>query len=279
MQSNPTKTRGYEVLCASDVQIRELRIHHSSRTRDAWTAEFEQLRLACIEKQKAQGKPLKIDQRTGKLPKLYRLDHWRFESKDFLDIWTSETDYAEYLVSNTDKWREFAMEARSDPIGISVVVKTQDNKSLVGRRSGRVHDRPNSMHVIPAGHVHPPESFEKGLLQELYEELDVSTVASNMIRVTGLLRSLTNGKPELTFRIELTEHTALQLIESQANACDSWEFEEVWSVDWTSETLSRYLIEQQEFLVPPGHAALLLAGRIDFGHQWYNNMISDLNSF
>jgi hypothetical protein len=60
---------------------------------------------------------------------------------------------------------------------------------------------------------------------------------------------------------------------------DSWEYVRLEPLPWRGTTIQEVLLDRQELTwVPPGHAALLLGGKLEFGETWGKKMLSLLTS-
>ena len=103
-------------------------------------------------------------------------------------------------------------------------------------------------------------------MAELCEELAVeSSEVDGEVAVSGLIVGKWNYKPELTFLLRLRATSEDILARS---APDNWEYERLVPVAWEAATVRQWLLRGEAEWVPPGHAALLLAGRVDFGEEW-----------
>lgn len=204
----------------------------------------------------------------GALPDLYRLLSFEASARE-LRFRLGRTDYAEYLLTNVEhpEWRrELGPQAMSDALAASLVLVTADGRVPWGRRSRRILDaRACAYHVLPSGHPEPPGSLVAGLLDEAREETGVEPGELFDLCCTGLLRSSASGKPELTFRARTSVTFDAMLARERAGA---WEFDELYTLPWRAADVARWLVLHRDDAVPPGHAALLMAGRAAFGAAW-----------
>ena len=208
---------------------------------------------------------LAAGQRLKDLP-LYRLLGWEVQGSRLL-LNTGLTSYKEFL--GTDVGRGAA------PLALSVVTVTSDYRAVLNQRSPAVAELPGHWHVTPAGHPHPPADIANAVWAELEEELAVkpSEVVPNSLRATGLVTNIATGKPEVTLTLKLSLSTDEVLART---AVDSWEYTCLETLDWSAEGVAQWLTNNVEECVPVGHAALLLAGRNDFGETWFNGLVAGL---
>ena len=95
----------------------------------------------------------------------------------------------------------------SDALAVCAAVVSADGQVLFGPRSQRIADSPSRpaqacYHVLPSGHPEPPQGLFEGLLMELQEEADINAEELTEAHLTGLIRALPSGKPELTFLLK-----------------------------------------------------------------------------
>lgn len=265
-------SRRFDVVAVTNTPLTAVHIEHSTGRRPAWTADLEGRRVALVERHIAEGRPL-LTTADGSLPPLYRLDSLTTEP-DRLVLHTSPTDYAEHLLTNVDhpEWRaERGDGVMADAIGVSGVVRTADDRTFVGRRSGRTHEAPGAFHVAPSGHPHPPQTVGESLLAELRDELGLDPGQLDRTVVTGVVRALPGGKPEITALLT-TPLAATDVLTSWETAVERWEFDELVPVRWTPDDVGDWLADHAETCVPPGLAALALAGRVEFGAGWFDRL-------
>lgn len=157
-------------------------------------------------------------------------------------------------------------EKLANPLALSAVAVTTDSKIILQLRSNSVGEYSGRWHVTPSGHIHPPQSLSEALQSELREELgiDAGEIDGGIV-VTGLIVNNEISKPELTFlmRLKLSSQDVLS-----RSAPDKWEYTQLKPVAWEKTVVKKWLQDSEQAWVPPGHAALLLGGRADFGDDW-----------
>jgi hypothetical protein len=217
---------------------------------------------------------------------LYKLVSYR-RIDSCLELTLGRTDYKEYVGTNVThpEWRErFGDRVMSNPLAMSVALKTLDGLIVLGNKTSIQDDQPR-IHVVPSGHFTPTDcggnidyscpSVWAQVLQESKDELGDLELDKDGFVVTGLIRNLENFKPELTFRV-----TALakwkQIQKEALRAPDKWEYSDLFSVEADPQCLQVFLREKNRRFVPPGHAALLLYGHLEFGRDWFRQTISSL---
>jgi hypothetical protein len=220
----------------------------------------------------AQGKQIDHDSNSRR-PPLYRLISYSVDGQKLV-LRLGKTEFGEYLATNVEhpEWRMiYGNESMSDALAFSVATVTDDNLLLWGKRSGIPADAAGAYHVLPSGHPHPPGSIGLWLYQELEAEAGLQVDEISDLICTGLVLSLWNTKPELTFFLRASV-TFAELLERKRT--EGWEFAEVYGLPFTNSTVGVWLTDYKDLLVPSGHAAVLLAGRINFGDIWLNEVIS-----
>lgn len=267
----------YRLVLAADVPLDAVAVRHQAARRADFTGDLERRRLELIARYSQEGRPLIVDEH-GLLPPLYRLDDITSSTKGALALTTSATDYAEYLLTNVEhpEWRQTREEnVMSDALGISAVLRTRDHFIVVGVRSRRTHEAAGSVHVLPSGHPHPPQSIAEAFHAELSEEVGLDPNHLVDARVTGVVRALPSGKPELTARL-VAEVDAAEISRRSSRAQERWEYEELRFVRWEPQEITTWLCDQVASCTPPGHAAVALAGRVDFGAAWFARLLEQL---
>jgi 8-oxo-dGTP pyrophosphatase MutT (NUDIX family) len=220
------------------------------------------------------GRPL-IRLENGELPSLYRMLGFGLE-QGRLQLELGRTDYAEYLLTNVEhpEWREEKGDrVMSDALAVCAVLVTEDGRVPWGRRSRRIIESRSSFHLLPSGHPEPPRSVVEGLFDELEEETGVRPEEIREVRCTGLVSSTRTGKSELTFLMSTSVAYAEIFERERAGA---WEFEECYPLPWNASSARSWLVEHRDDAVPPGHAAILLGGRLAFGEAWFQGILRAL---
>ena len=187
------------------------------------------------------------------------------------------TGYKEYVGTNVSR-PQWALanpnEKMANPLPISVVAVTGDKQVPMQIRSSAAGSDRGKWHVTPCGNTHPPHSLEDAVLMELVEELAVnSEEIVGPILLTGVVVDKHITKPELTLLLHLRPSWEDILSRS---AIDSWEYERLEPLGWDSDVVGDWLIRNERSCVPPGHAALMLGGRVQFGDAWMNNIVGAL---
>jgi hypothetical protein len=202
------------------------------------------------------------------------------------------TDFKEYIAterlllenSNVLDASQFA-----SPLAVSAVTKTRDCHVLVEIRSSKVvFSTKGKMHVKPSGHVvatttslvkqsatRVPYPFLDAVATEALEELSLSRDEILGITCTGLIRSLPNQKPELMFVMETSIDSKEIIGRPKAHG---WESERLLAIPYEPDRIWQLLADELPNFTSPGHAALLLAGRRDFGEDWSVSLLAELNS-
>lgn len=255
------KTKTYSVYWQGERPAPEIKINYDPGSTLVLTNEEK----TEIEKQwrELEGKTKRVKD----LP-LYRLLSFRNRNGE-PELNFGLTGYKEYQGTNVLKpgWAlDNPDEKSANPLAISVVAVTTDNKVFLQLRAGDVGEYGGWWHVTPSGHIHPPQDLTEAVQAEIFEELGVSPGdVDDKILVTGLIVNTEMMKPELTFltRIDLSSQEVLS-----HPAPDRWEYERLKLLDWEKENMEYFLIESLNNMVPPGHAAILLGGRAAFGDDW-----------
>lgn len=267
---------GYRVLAVWSGPLEAVSFRHTDRRRPAWSDDLARRCRRLALRYEQEGRPL-LTLEDGSLPPLYRLEEVVTVSPTELVLATSVTDYADFLLTNMDhpEWREEHGDAlMADPIGVSAVLRTADGAVIYGRRSGRTHDSPGAYHVLPSGHPHPPETVAEAIGNELVGEVGIELADVVEASVTGVVRSAGTGKPEITMVLS-TGLTSDDLWARRADAVERWEFAEVLTLLWEPDSVTGWLRDHTGTCVPPGLAAVALAGRVDFGDAWFEALTAD----
>ena len=93
------------------------------------------------------------------------------------------------------------------------------------------------------------------------------------IIVTGVMVDKNNTKPELMLLLHIKPTWGDIL---SRPAIDSWEYERLEPLAWDSEVVGDWLLKNELSCVPPGHAALMLGGRVQFGDVWMKTIVGAL---
>lgn len=187
---------------------------------------------------------------------LYRFRSFKATGNDLV-IKAGITTYKEFVGTNLARplWARGNSAKLSDPVAIAAVVVTSDDMIILQKRSATVLEYPHALHVVPGGHIHPPDSPSVGLLEELLEELDITEpeVIGDPL-LTGIIRTVPSHKLDLCgmLRVSITAAEVLR-----RSGVDSWEFETLFPIAACQEALSATLNDRSVDWVPPGHASLV----------------------
>lgn len=263
-----TPEPAYLIVAELDLPLDAVSLRHRPNWSDGWTDALDAARQNVVDRERARGHAL-LCEPDGSLPPLYRYEGHRFDGTRLV-LDTCTTDYAAHLLTNVENpgWREdHGAAVMADALGVSGLVVTADNRIVVGRRSARTHEAVGAFHVAPSGHPHPPQTIPEAFAAELLEELGVRDSEVRRGRLTGLIRAVPTGKPELTARLDL-RIDAEEVIERSTTAVEGWEFENLELVEWRSTTVAEWLTDNGTRLVAPGHAAITLAAHAAFGPEF-----------
>jgi hypothetical protein len=81
------------------------------------------------------------------------------------------------------------------------------------------------------------------------------------------------SKPEVTFVLESTVSFVEMLGRPRSEA---WEFDSIRALRWDPVEAAAWLQFYLRSAEPPGHAAVLLAGRAAFGTEWWEATLREL---
>lgn len=264
----------YRILASGAWDPNEVRLTHDPHRVISLSREQERELQELIREREMTGLPL-LREEAGRLPRLYRLCGYQTDASGALCLETGETDYAEYLLTNRrhPEWRdEIGPSALSDLIGFSTVVVTADGMVPVGMRSKKVPGA-GKLHVIPSGHAGPPLQVADWLEEELSAETGIRLSETARRLCTGLVIASGTSKPEITFSLESAVSFEEMLDRPRVEA---WEFDSVRALRWAPVEAAAWLQVYLRSAEPPGHAAILLAGRAAFGDAWWEKTVREL---
>lgn len=239
-------------------------------------ADLDDLRSAkreLVARRARERRPFFVDAR-GELLPLHRLSSASIDAHGRITLRTGLTDYAEFVLTNVatpDRRRARGDASMSDALGVCAALVTSDERVLLGRRAAGLDDRPGALHVVPAGHPHPPDDPWTGLLAELDEELAIAPREVVAARCTGVLRALPTGKPELVYALRVGLAAAAVLARPRT---DAWEHVAIEARAWTASDVRKLLVDERDALTSPAHGCLLLAGARDFGEAWLREIVA-----
>lgn len=258
--------RKLTVVVRCDVDPHEVECAYDATSR-ARLDDLRDEKGALVEQRQREGRPFQADER-GELLPLHRLVAAALDERGRLALRTGLTDYAEFVLTNVARparRSERGDASMSDALGVCAALVTSDERVLLGRRAARLDDRPGALHVVPAGHPHPPDAPWAGLLAELDEELGIAPGEVVAARCTGVLRALPTGKPELVYALRVRLDAASILARSRV---DAWEHAAIDARAWNERDVRALLVDERDDLTSPAHGCLLLAGARDFGEAW-----------
>ncbi len=215
---------------------------------------------------------------------LTRLDSF-MQNPDKLILQLSPTNYKEYI--GTNKYIEIVKEIvgntyfeyLSNPLTVSVVLKTRDNKIVVAHRSKSTFEYPEYLHV-PGGHIQSDKHRKEGkievfdaILDEIREEFQIEKSDLKDLKCLGLCRDRKTLKPELTFYGDLN----LILSNIKINP-ENKEHINIIGVDNSKTQLFDFLIQNRKNIVPVGKACLVIYGKYKYGSEWFVSVIDKLRS-
>lgn len=250
-----------DVACAFDASAR------------AELAELDEAKRELVEERARTGRAFFTDEH-GELLPLHRLLDATLDDQGRLALRTGRTDYAEFVLTNVarpERRGERGDASMSDALGVCAALVTRDERVLLGRRAAELDDRPGALHVVPAGHPHPPDDPWTGLVAELDEELAIAPDEIVSARCTGVLRALPTGKPELVYALRVGLDAAEILARPRA---DAWEHVAIEARAWTAHDVRALLVDERDALTSPAFGCLLLAGARDFGERWMRDVVS-----
>jgi hypothetical protein len=192
---------------------------------------------------------------------LYRFSSFEATANNLV-IQAGITTYKEFVGTNLTRplWARGNAEKLSDPVAIGAVVVTSDDMIMLQKRSATVLEYPHALHIVPGGHIHPPDSPSVGLFAELLEELDITEleVIGDPL-LTGIVRTVPSHKVDLCGLLKVSL-TAAEVY--RRSGVDSWEFERLFPMATSGGTLSAALNDHRVDWVPPGHASLVRAAAL-----------------
>ena len=143
------------------------------------------------------------------------------------------------------------------------------------------------LHVKPSGHlvtttrsllqkprklIHYP--MDEAVRQEAHEELALIENETSDFVCTGLVVSLQNRKPELTFMMQ-TPVSSNEIISRPKD--HGWESDALLAIPYEPDSIMQLLVDKIYEFTAPGHAAIFLAACKDFGNSWKNSFLTSLS--
>jgi len=187
-------------------------------------------------------------------------------ARDRLDLEIAHTNYKAFIGTNIShpEWIDtHGREVMADPLGVSPLVLTADGYLLLGRRQPTLALNPNRIHPF-AGTMEPKDAGPvEAVRRELREELSLDHHDVVEIRCIGMAEDAAMHQPELIF----IAHSRLTR-DALISKLDAAEHHDAWSIPATAEQVIDAL-KNEAALTPVACAAMLLWGRIKFGHAWF----------
>ncbi len=187
-------------------------------------------------------------------------------SRDRLDLEIAETSYKAFIGTNISHPEWIATHGRelmADPLGVSPLVLTADDYLLFGRRQAGMALHPNRIHVF-GGMMDPKDAGPaEAARRELREELSLDHHDIVECRCIGLAEDSLLHQPDLLFiaQCRLTRDALIAKL-------DVAEHHDAWSIPATDESVVD-AFSTEGALTPISCAAMLLWGRLRFGHEWF----------
>jgi 8-oxo-dGTP pyrophosphatase MutT (NUDIX family) len=205
-----------------------------------------------------------------------RLNGWSATDRS-LKLELGPTDYRVFVGTNLrhpELAASFGRNAMACPLGISVAVRTADERIVLQRRSETVYEYPGFFHVC-GGNVEPvdvagtdaPGVFASAR-RELDEELGIGLEAIEEIACLGLVENSRTLKPEL-----LTE-ARVCLSAADFDSTTHSEYSNLVLLD--ADALATFLRSNGHRTAPGGLACLLALGKRDFGADWQAIVLAEL---
>lgn len=187
-------------------------------------------------------------------------------SPDGLRLDLSPTSYKPFVGTNLQHPEladAYGREVMANPVGVSTLLETADGYFMLGRRNASVAYYPNRVHPF-AGALEPrdgPDPFA-AVYRELAEELSLARGEVTELRCTGLVEDRALRQPELIFlAATLLPRAAVERRVSREEHHASCAVERLGP---------RVLASARDpTFTPVAAAALLLAGRLRFGADWF----------
>jgi len=185
-----------------------------------------------------------------------------------LELEVGETTYKPFVGTNMahpEFADQYGVEVMSNPVGVSPLLISVDGYLLLGRRQATLAYYPSRIHPF-AGAMEPKDTGPiQAVRRELREELALDHHDVAEIRCTGIVEDHLLRQQELVLVAHCTR-TRDALIAK----LDNDEHHDAWSIPATSEAVVDAFTAEPS-LTPVARAAMLLWGRLKFGHAWYED--------
>ncbi|MGH7179039.1 MAG: hypothetical protein ACREJC_16800 [Tepidisphaeraceae bacterium] len=201
-----------------------------------------------------------------------RMESWRRDGESLV-LELSRTSYRVFLGTNL-RHAELDARLRANPIGVSPALLTSDGFLMLGMRNASVAYYPSRLHPF-AGTPVPRDDMDlfDEVLRELREELSFTSADIVEMRQIGIVEDPSLRQQELIFFVR-TSRTRRQ-IESQV---DLAEHVRGWSVTSNPSDVRGAMLSDEPF-TPVARATLLLAGRREFGTDWFERVRRERTEF
>lgn len=195
---------------------------------------------------------------------LCRLNTWEIKQNK-LNLHLGRTNYKELLYSNNfiqDINQQYGREFLSKALGISAVLISCDQKTILIERSDTVGENPGMIDVL-GGHIHPlehavsrvPDPF-LAIKAEIHEEVNLQLMEQESITCLGLIETQTTQKPELIFLVN-SPRTSEEIIDL-ASKKNSSELVRVFAIPDREDSLNAFLMTKKDLISPSAFGAMWL---------------------
>jgi 8-oxo-dGTP pyrophosphatase MutT (NUDIX family) len=194
---------------------------------------------------------------------------------DQLHLALSQTSYRIFVGTNLyhpELADQFGADVMANPVGVSTVLQTADNKLLFGVRNGAVAYYPRRTHPF-AGSLEPRDNGNifAAARRELREEIALTDADLGQLTLLGLVEDRLIRHPELIF-------SATTVFDERTLIAQMDEAEHHDTVAIPAERVAVESAAADSAFTPVGVACLLLWGRVQFGNRWFHHMQEGLGS-
>lgn len=144
------------------------------------------------------------DSYDGALPKLTDV---KAVGSAAIELSIQATRYSRYIASRTQAIIRGDVEYDANPLGMTCIVISQDDRFLIGRRSEHAEQNPGRLYVV-GGYPELHQDVAAGidlkleLFRELEEEIDLKKTETTLVKVLGLEYDKTFLHPEIFFSVQ-----------------------------------------------------------------------------
>lgn len=192
--------------------------------------------------------------------------------RDRVNLKLELTNYKQYVGSRDKLFKPFIHQvynnAPADPLGVSVVIETGDNKIIIGKR--KYNEANSGLWYIPGGFINPESDvvnstidLNKVIIRETFEELGQVTIDS--LISLGISYDCKMPHPEIHFfgKVKEDSHTVLKKAK-RGNEFSNW-----FAFNSEANLVSKMLFDKKgKPLSAAGRAAIILYGNYHFGKSW-----------